>query len=41
MAHATNPSVKPADREALRRELLKRIVKSESLRRDQRKAHPN
>ena len=37
MASVTTTS-RPANREALRRELLERIVRIEALRRDQRKA---
>lgn len=40
MAQVNTPSAAAIDREALRRELLKRIVQSEALRRDQRKADP-
>jgi hypothetical protein len=38
MVRTTTHASKPADREALRRELLKLIVKNEARRRDQRKA---
>jgi hypothetical protein len=38
MVRTTIHSAKPADREELRRELLKLIVKNEARRRDQRKA---
>ncbi len=38
MASVTTNTNRSADREALRRELLERIVRSEALRRDQRKA---
>jgi hypothetical protein len=38
MASVSTGPAKPANREALRRELLKLIVKNEANRRDQRKA---
>jgi hypothetical protein len=38
MATTTSSATRPADREALRRELLKLIVKNEATRRDQAKA---
>jgi len=37
MVRTTTNHVKPADREQLRRELLKLILKNEASRRDQRK----
>lgn len=37
MASVTPSAARPTDRDALRRILLERIVKSEALRRDQRK----
>ena len=40
MAQVNTPPAAAIDREALRRELLKRIVQSEAQRRDQRKADP-
>jgi hypothetical protein len=38
MIRTTTDSAKPVDREQLRQELLKLIVKNEAERRDQRKA---
>ena len=38
MARTTTNPAKPVDREQLRRDLLKLIVKNEAKRRDQRKA---
>lgn len=38
MTSTTSSAPRPADREALRRELLKLIVKNEAARRDQAKA---
>jgi hypothetical protein len=38
MVRTTTSAARPADREQLRRELLKLIVKNEATRRDQRKA---
>lgn len=38
MASTTSNATRPADRETLRRELLKLIVKNEATRRDQSKA---
>ena len=38
MASVTTNTSRSSDREALRRELLERIVRSEALRRNQRKA---